>query len=125
MTVEPRHNIEGPRKYQNLFATMRFHYLDVLFHIFYCYWSKENRSLNYCWEKGPPTTWKCKLVDFGESRADMIQTATVCSTQTTNIDKGTPVYMAPELLSTVDTSSSLEQLKACDLVVWCGYVHAA
>ena len=55
----------------------------------------------------------------------MIQTATVCSTQTTNIDKGTPVYMAPELLSTVDTSSSLEQLKACDLVVWCGYVHAA
>ena len=45
----------------------------------------------------------------------MIQTATFCSTQTTNIDRGTPVYMAPELLSTVDTSLSLEQLKACDI----------
>ena len=45
----------------------------------------------------------------------MIQTGTVCSTQTKNIDRGTPVYMAPELLSTVDTSMSLEQLKACDI----------
>lgn len=41
----------------------------------------------------------CKLVDFVESRASMIQTASVCSAQTTNIGRGTPVYMAPELLS--------------------------
>ena len=46
------------------------------------------------WEKEPII---CKLVDFGESRASMIQMATVCSTQTTNIDRGTPVYMAPDI----------------------------
>ena len=57
----------------------------------------------------------CKLVDFGKSRASMIQTATICSTQTMNIDRGTPVYMAPELLSPVDTLLSLDQLKACDI----------
>ena len=69
-------------------------------------------AVREAWEKEPII---CKLVDFGESRASMIQTATVCSTQTTNIDRGTPVYMAPELLSPVDTSLSLEQLKACDI----------
>lgn len=69
-------------------------------------------AVREAWEKEPII---CKLVDFGESRASMIQTATVCSTQTTNIDRGTPIYMAPELLSPVDTSLSLEQLKACDI----------
>ena len=69
-------------------------------------------AVREAWEKAPII---CKLVDFGESGASMIQTATVCSTQTTNIDRGTPVYMAPELLSPVDTSLSLEQLKACDI----------
>ncbi|CAH3179165.1 unnamed protein product, partial [Porites lobata] len=69
-------------------------------------------AVREAWEKAPII---CKLVDFGESRASMIQTATVCSTQTTNIDRGNPVYMAPELLSPVDTSLSLEQLKACDI----------
>ena len=69
-------------------------------------------ALREAWEKEPII---CKLVDFGESRASMIQTATVCSTQTTNIDRGTPIYMAPELLSPVDTSLSLEHLKACDI----------
>ena len=85
-------------------------------------------ALREAWEKEPII---CKLVDFGESRASMIQTATVCSTQTTNIDRGTPIYMAPELLSPVDTSLSLEHLKACEiwsygvwyLVVWYGYIH--
>ena len=29
----------------NLFAITRFRYIEVLFHTFYHYWSKENRSL--------------------------------------------------------------------------------
>ena len=43
-TVEPRYN-EGSRDWQNLFAIKRFRYMEVLFHMFYCYWGKENRSL--------------------------------------------------------------------------------
>ena len=42
-TVEPRYN-EVPRDWQNVFAITRFRY-TVLFHIFYYYWGKENRSL--------------------------------------------------------------------------------
>ena len=42
-TVEPQHN-EGPRDWQNLFARTRFRYVEVLFHLFCCYWGKENRS---------------------------------------------------------------------------------
>ena len=34
-----------PRTWQNLFAITRFRYIEVIFHIFYYYWSKENRSL--------------------------------------------------------------------------------
>ena len=43
-TVEPRFN-EGPGDWQNVFAVLRFCYIEVLFHIS-CYdWGKENRSL--------------------------------------------------------------------------------
>ena len=44
-SVEPRYK-EVPRDWQNLFAITRFRYMEVLFHIFYCYWGKENRLLN-------------------------------------------------------------------------------
>ena len=37
---------EGPRDWQNSLAITRFRYIDVLFHIFYCYWGKENCSLS-------------------------------------------------------------------------------
>ena len=70
------------------------------------------KAVREAWEKEPVI---CKPVDFGESRASMSQTAAVYSTQTTNIDRATLVYMAPELLLSVVTSSSLEQLKACDI----------
>ena len=44
-TVKSRYN-EGQRPdWQNLFAIPRFRYIDVLFHIFYYYCGKENRSL--------------------------------------------------------------------------------
>ena len=42
-TVEPRHN-KGPRHWQNLFARTRFRCIEVPFHLFCCYWGKENRS---------------------------------------------------------------------------------
>ena len=44
VTVEARYN-EGPRDWQNLFAITRFLYVEVIFHIFYYYWGKENHSL--------------------------------------------------------------------------------
>ena len=43
-TVEPRYN-EGPGDWQNLFAITRFRYIQVLFHMSYYYWGKENRLL--------------------------------------------------------------------------------
>ena len=44
-TVEPRFN-EGSRDdWQNLFAMKRFRYIEVLCHMFYYHWGKENRSL--------------------------------------------------------------------------------
>ena len=42
--MEPRHN-EEPRNWGNLFAITRFRYIEVLLHMFYYYWGKENLSL--------------------------------------------------------------------------------
>ena len=43
-TVEPQYN-KGWREWQNLFAITRFCYIEVLFHLFYYYYGKENRLL--------------------------------------------------------------------------------
>ena len=43
-TVEPQYN-KGRRDWQNLFAITRFCYIEVLFHLFYYYYGKENRLL--------------------------------------------------------------------------------
>ena len=46
ITLEPRCNEgPGPGDWQNLFSVTRFRYMEVLFHIFYYYGGKENRSL--------------------------------------------------------------------------------
>ena len=58
----------------------------------------------------------CKLVDFGESRAALQQTATLCHTRTNNLERGTIVYMAPELIASGTQPFSIDQLKGCD--VW-------
>ena len=42
---QPRYN-EVPRDWQNPFAIKRLGYIEVLFHIFYYFWDKENRSLH-------------------------------------------------------------------------------
>ncbi|KAK2558902.1 Cyclin-dependent kinase A-2, partial [Acropora cervicornis] len=40
----------------------------------------------------------CKLADFGESRSLLIQTQSFLATKTTNVDRGTVTFMAPEIL---------------------------
>ena len=40
----------------------------------------------------------CKLTDFGESRSQLMQTQTVLASNTRNVDRGTVMYMAPEIL---------------------------
>ena len=39
----------------------------------------------------------CKLTDFGESRATYLQTQTLVQSRTQRVNRGTPIYMAPEL----------------------------
>ena len=41
--MEPRYN-EGPSDLRNMFTITRYRYIKVLFHAFYYYWGKENRS---------------------------------------------------------------------------------
>ena len=43
-TVEARYN-EGPKDWRNVFAMTRVCYIEVVFHIFYYYWGRENCSL--------------------------------------------------------------------------------
>eukprot|EP00794_Sanderia_malayensis_P013256 gene13256-14620_t len=40
----------------------------------------------------------CKLSDFGESRSWLVQTQTVLVSKVAQIEQGSPVYMAPEIL---------------------------
>lgn len=54
----------------------------------------------------------CKLTDFGESRAREVQTAAGKSTcATNNVGRGTPAYMAPEIL----TDARLTEARSVDL----------
>ena len=70
-TVEPRFN-KVPRDWQNVFAMPRFSYIKVLFHIFYHYWGKENRSffqglryIEVCYIKVPPQKSLMTLIFCG------------------------------------------------------------
>lgn len=58
----------------------------------------------------------CKLADFGESRSDFLQTQTKLKSKTTRLDRGTPVFMAPELqLSDGCQSASTNELMQADI----------
>ena len=66
----------------------------------------------------------CKLADFGESRASYLQTQTLVSSQTHRVDRGTVVFMAPELHHQPLKPVSHEDLKKADiwaygLVMYC------
>ena len=60
----------------------------------------------------------CKLTDFGESRSQLLQTSSIIHAQTSNIERGTKPYMAPEIVleSRKLASATLEDMKAID--VW-------
>lgn len=60
----------------------------------------------------------CKLADFGESRSEDIHTNTVILTRTKHVDRGTPVFMAPEIFSKGVmriNAASQEDLKKADI----------
>lgn len=59
----------------------------------------------------------CKLTDFGESRSRLIQTQQIVASKTKNIDRGTVVYMAPELLVKEKRipSASIDDLMLADI----------
>jgi serine/threonine protein kinase len=66
------------------------------------------------WQSRPVVA---KLTDFGESRARLVQTASLQVTRTSNIARGTPVFMAPEAFdSNRLPSASIEDFKRMD--VW-------
>ena len=61
-----------------------------------------------------------KLGDLGESRSSLIRTKALCTTigsETTNVNRGTPAFMAPELLVEESKlhSASMDQLKQADI----------
>lgn len=59
----------------------------------------------------------CKLTDFGESRSNLLQTATIIHAKTRNIERGTKPYMAPEIVLEGRLScATMDDLKAID--VW-------
>ena len=76
----------------------------------YCHY-KNVHEIQEAWEKEAVV---CKLVDFGESRASLWQTATFCHSRTSNLDRRTVVYMALEFISCTGEPMSPEQLKASD-----------
>ena len=58
---------------------------------------------------------KAKLADFGESRATHLQTQTLVRSRTSRIDRGTPVYMPPEVHLNQNTESTIEDMKNADV----------
>ncbi len=40
----------------------------------------------------------CKVTDFGESRSKMVQTQSILTSRVTSLNRGTPAYMAPEII---------------------------
>ena len=59
----------------------------------YCTLSDDN-EISRQFESRPVA---CKLTDFGESRSLLVQTQSFVASRTSNIDRGTVVYEAPEL----------------------------
>ena len=57
----------------------------------------------------------CKLTDFGESRSANVQTNTVLASETQRVDRGTAVFMSPEIL--VKDGSKFNQVSLNDLMV--------
>lgn len=74
----------------------------------------EDREFELMYQSRPVA---CKLTDFGESRSLLIQTKTVLVSKTNDVDRGTVVYMAPELLlkEMALSTASIDDLKLADI----------
>jgi serine/threonine protein kinase len=59
----------------------------------------------------------CKLSDFGESRSQELHMHTILTSKTGRVNRGTPIFMAPELLvkGIRLNEASLEDLKKADI----------
>lgn len=75
---------------------------------------KEREFNKEMWEKDPLT---CKLTDFGESRSCIIQTQTLLVSRVTSLNRGSPAFMAPEILLPEERpkAATIDDLKAADL----------
>lgn len=71
-------------------------------------------DIQTAWEQCPVI---CKLADYGESCSREIQTNTILQSQTSRVNRGTPVYMAPEILvgATHLAVATTEDLKRADI----------
>ncbi|XP_060577576.1 ovarian-specific serine/threonine-protein kinase Lok-like [Ruditapes philippinarum] len=56
-----------------------------------------------------------KLSDFGESRSLLVQTNSLIHTRTDNVNRGTPVYIAPEIHLDSTKANTLDELKSMDI----------
>lgn len=74
------------------------------------HYTKDN--IGEFWETKPVVA---KLADFGESRSKIIQTSSLLHTRTANINRGTPIFMAPELHKHDGLPMTVEQLKSTDV----------
>ena len=70
-------------------------------------------ELEFMWNNQPVV---CKIADFGEGRSAMKQTQSLLSSKVQHLDRGSPAYMAPEVLlpELRPQQATLEQLKAVD-----------
>ena len=60
---------------------------------------------------------RCKVTDFGLSKSDELNTASTMATQAGGGIKGTPAYMAPELLES-NTFTEKTDVYAFSMIVW-------
>ena len=79
----------------------------------YCH-LEDPKLIEEAWNKNAIV---CKLADFGESRSTVNQTASLQHTHTSNIERGTLIYNAPEIITSHDRSAlfSIEDLKRADI----------
>lgn len=51
-------------------------------------------EFEFMWKNSPSV---CKIADYGLSRSNIIQTQTLLTSRVQELDRGTPVYMSPEV----------------------------
>ncbi len=77
----------------------------------------EKEEILQHWHLGTMRSVICKLTDFGESRSHLIQTRTLVSSKVENLNRGSPAYMAPEILLSEKRPgfATMDDLKSVDL----------